>query len=170
MLADFRQYHARSSTVLQPLLVQSFLMFVTLHNTSIFIALPSFSFFSALERVVQFSRLQRCHHSTAHRRSSANALLSHHQVTVCARPQHIHYSTVSRSGLLRCSVMILLPLDHDPTVYFSMLGRVMIYSIMYNVLFNRLKAFLDCSVFTFQHSCKDVATILLWKTPPRREG
>ena len=139
-------------------------------HKSIFIARPSFSFLSALERVVQFSRSLRGRHSTALRRSSANALSPLHQVTVYARPQHVRYSTVSRSRLHRCSVVIPSPLDRDPTVYFSMLGRVMIYSNVYNVLFNRLKAFLDCSVFTFQHSCKDVATILLWKTPPRREG
>ena len=33
-----------------------------------------------------------------------------------------------------------------------MLGRVMIYSNVYNVLFNQLKAFLDFSVSTFNHS------------------
>ena len=152
MLTDFRQYHARSSTVLQPLLAQSSLVSVPLHYESIFIARPSFSFFSALERVVQFSRSLRGHHSTALRCSSANALSPLHQVTVYARPQHVRYSTVSRSRLHRCSVVIPLPFDRDPTVYFSMLGRVMIYSNVYNVLFNRLKAFLDCSVFTFHHS------------------
>ena len=156
MLADFRQYHARSSTVLQPLLAQSSLVSVPLHYESIFIARPSFSFFSALERVVQFSRSLRGRHSTALRRSSANALSPLHQVTVYARPQHVRYSTVSRSRLHRCSVVIPSPLDRDPTVYFSMLGRVMIYSNVYNVLFNRLKAFLDCSVFTFKfHHSED---------------
>ena len=33
-----------------------------------------------------------------------------------------------------------------------MLGRVMIYSNVYNDHFNRLKAFPDCSVFIFHHS------------------
>ena len=152
MLADVRQYHARSSTVLQPLLAQSSLVSVPLHYESIFIAQPSFSFFSALERVVQFSRSLRGRHSTALRRSSANALSPLHQVTVYARAQDIRYSTVSRSRLHWCSVVIPSPLNRDPTVYFSMLGRVMIYSNLYNVLFNRLKAFLDCSVFIFHHS------------------
>ena len=152
VLADLRQYHARSSTVLQPLLAQSSLVSIPLHYESIFNAQSSFLFFSALERVVQFSRSLRGRHSTALRRSSANALSPLHQVTVYARAQHIHYSTISRWRLHRCSVVIPSPLDRDPTVYFSMLGRVMIYSNMYNVLFNRLKAFLDCSVFTFHHS------------------
>ena len=152
MLTDFRQYHARSSTVLQPLLAQSSLVPVPLHYESILITRPSFSFFSALERVVQFSRSLRGRHSTALRRSSANALSPLHQVTVYARPQHVRYSTIYRSRLHRCSVVIPSPLDCDPTVYFSMLGRVMIYSNVYNFLFNRLKAFLDCSVFTFHHS------------------
>ena len=138
--------------MLQLLLAQSSLVSVPLHYESIFIARPNFSFFSALECVVQFScSLGGCH-STALRRSSANALLPLHQVTVYAWPQHVRYSTVSRSRVHRCSVVIPLPLDHDPTMYFSMLGRVMIYSIMYNALFNRLKVFLDCSVFTFHHS------------------
>ena len=152
MLADFQQYHAGSSTVLQPLLVQSSLVSVPLHYESIFFARPSFLFFSALELVVQFSRSLRRRHSTALRRSSANALSPLHQVTVYARPQHVGYSTVSRSRLHRYSVVIPSPLDRDPTVYFSMFGRVMIYFNMYNVLFNRLKAFLDYSVFTFHHS------------------
>ena len=152
MRADFRQYHARSSTVLQPLLAQSSLVSVPLHYESILIARPSFSFISALERVVQFSRSLRGRYSTALRHSSANALSPLHQVTVYARPQNVRYSTVSRSRLHRCSVVIPSPLDRDLTVYFSILGRVMIYSNVYNVLFNRLKAFLDCSVFTFRHS------------------
>ena len=103
-------------------------------------------------RIVQFSRSLRGRHSTAIRRSSANALSPLHQVTVYAWPQHVRYSTVSRSRLHRCSVVIPSPLDCDPTVYFSMLGHVMIFSNVYNVFFNRLKAFLDCSVFTFHHS------------------
>ena len=119
---------------------------------SIFIARSSFSFFSALERVVQFSRSLHGRHSTTHRRSSANALSPLHQVMVYARPQHVRYSMVSRSRLHRCSVMITSPLDRDLTVYFSMLGHVMIYSNVYNDLFTRLKVFLDCSVFTFHHS------------------
>ena len=127
-------------------------MSVPLRYESIFIARLSFSFFSALERVVQFSRSLRGRHSTALRHSSANALSPLNQVTVYARPQHVHFSTVYRSRLYQWSVVIPSPLDRDPTVYFSMLGRVMIYSNVYNVLFNRLKAFLDCSVFTFHHS------------------
>ena len=134
------------------MLAQSSLVSVPLHYESIFIAWPIFSFFSALERVVQFSRTLRSCHSTVLHRSSANVLLPLHQVTVYARPQHVCYSTVSRSRLQRCSVVIPSLLDRDPTVYFSMLGRVMIYSNVYNVLFNRLKAFLDFSVFTFHHS------------------
>ena len=152
MLADFRQYHTRSSTVLQLLLAQCSLVSIPLHYESIFIARPSFSSFSALEHVIQFSRSLRGRHSTALRRSFANALSPLHQVTVYARPQHICYTTVSRLRLHRCSVVIPLALDHDPTVYFSTLGRVVIYSNVFNVLFNRLKAFLDCSVFTFHHS------------------
>ena len=103
-------------------------------------------------RVVQFSRSLRGHHSTVFRRSSANALSPLHQVMVYAQPQHVPYSRISRSRLYRCLVVILSLHDRDPTVYFSILRRVIIYSNMYNVLFNRLKAFLDCSVFTFHHS------------------
>ena len=138
--------------MLQLLLAQSSLVSVPLHYESIFITRPSFSFFSALERVVQFSRSLRGRHSTALHRSSANALSPLHQVMVYARLQDVRYSTVSRSRLHRCLVVILSLLDRDPTVYFSMLGRVMIYSNVYNILFNQLKAFLDCSVFTFHHS------------------
>ena len=127
-------------------------MSVPLHYESVFIARPSFSFFSALERVVQFSRSLRGRHSTALHHSSANALSPVHQVTVYARPQHVHCSTVSRSRLHRCLVVISSPLDCDPTVDFSMLGRVMIYCNVYNDLFNRLKAFLHCAVFTFHDS------------------
>ena len=152
MLTDFRQFHARSSTVLQPLLAQSSLVSVPLHYKSIFIARLSFSFFSALERVAQFSRSLRGRHSTALRRSSANALSPLHQVTVYAQQQHVRYSAVSRSRLHRCSVVIPSPLDHSPTVYFSMLSGIIIYSNIYNVLFNRLNAFLDCSVFTSHKS------------------
>ena len=140
--------------MLQPLLAQSFLVSIPLHykSTSIFIARSSFLFFSTVVHVVQFSRSLHGRHSTVLRHSSANALSPLHQVTVYARPQYIHYSTVCRSRLHRCSVMILSPLDRHLTVYFTMLGRIMIYSNMNNVLFNRLKAFLDCSVFTFHHS------------------
>ena len=150
--ANIRQYHARSSTVLQPLLAQSSLVSVPLHYESIFIARSSFLFFSALAHFVYISHSLRGGHSTALRRSSANALLPLHQVTVYAQPQHVHYSTISRSRLHRCSVVLPSPLNRDPTRYFSILGRVMIYSNIYNVLLNRLKAFLDCSVFTFHHS------------------
>ena len=145
--------HARTSTMLQPLLAQSSLVSVSLPYESIFIARTSFSFFSPLERMVQFacSLLVHGRHSTMLRRSSANALSPLAQVTVCARPEHICYSTISRLKLHQCSVVIPSPLDRDPTVYFSMLGRVMKYSNVY-IFFNRLKAFLYCSVFTFHHS------------------
>ena len=152
VLADFREYNARSSTVLQPVLAQSLLVSVLLHCESIFIARSSFSFFSTLKHVVQFSHSLCGHHSTALCRSSANGLSLLHQVMVYTRPQHVHYSTVSYSRLHRYSVVILSSLDHDPIVYFSMLGHIIIYSNMYNVLFLRLKAFLDCSVLTFHHS------------------
>ena len=127
-------------------------MSIPLPYESIFIARSCFSFFSALERIVQFSLSLRGRYSSALRRSSANALSLLPQVTVYAQPQHVHYSTVSRLRLHRCSVVLPLPLDRNPIMYFSMLGRVMIYSNLYNVFFNQLKAFLDCSVFTFHHS------------------
>ena len=138
--------------MLLPLLAQSWLGSVPLHYESIFIARLSFSCFSALECVVRFSRSLCGRHSTLLPRSSANALSPLHQVTVYARPPHICYSTISRSRLHWCAVVILSLLDRDLNLYFSMLGRVMIYSNMYNVLFNRLKVFLDYFVFTFHYS------------------
>ena len=140
--------------MLQPLIVQSSLVSVPLHYESIFIARTSFSFFSTLECVVQFSRSLCGYHSTPLHYTSANTLSPLNQVTVYVRPQHIRYFTVSRSRLHRYSVLLQSELDRDPTVYFkfSMLGRIMIYSNVYNILFNRLKAFLDCSVFTIHHS------------------
>ena len=135
--------------MLEPLLAQSLLGSISLHYESIFIAQSSFLFFSALEHIVQFSRSLPACHSTALHPSSTNALSPLHQVMVYAQPQHVHYCTVSWWILYRCLVLIPSPLDRDLTMYFSMLGHMMIYSNVYNVLFNR---FLDCSVFTFHHS------------------
>ena len=100
VLAYFRQYHARSSTVLKPLYSQSSLLSIPLHYKSIFIA--RFSFHSFMHLNTSFNSLTR----------NAVAILLR---SIIAPPMLCHHSTRKRCMLCRNTFVTPPYLDQDST-------------------------------------------------------